>query len=625
MSTVILKTDPQDSHNPLILIFSIRERILDILTVGLLQCHFRILQASTSDIAHLKANQFTPDLVIADICENNMRDILMINRFQNSHRTKNITFLAIVPREIKTKLEQVLTVRSSDTDKEAQHFQLIEYPFNFSELLKKIESIFQMTRGPNKAEVQAPVPQQEQQHELPGGEHLFDTGIAVDTKLQEIASLLQKQWAFPFTIIKALDIIGSESSCCNELAQCIKSDPSASAAILKVSNTVFYAKRHSRITDIKEAIMRLGFKQTRNLLSCFVLIDLSPVIYEKSGFTRPEFWLHSISTALIAEKLCEDCGFRRPELAFVAGLIHDLGKIPLDNNFKMVFPKLLEETTASINQFYLVEKHLMNFTHAELGHYLTTQWNFPSSISLAVLNHHQASRILTASPVIDRLLFSAVFIANQISKAMGLGHSCDEIIEEIPHQMLRELKIHKGPTDRFVTSIIRNLYQMGKYLNIPMKNLTLSKPIPAGVVGEILFLHGTHAEFHPLVLALRHNGYTVRVAKEMPRENAENIRVIISMPQPGVPLDIMLFDDDTTRKSDNSSTLKIFILAVDPQKASIKGFTDSNIVFINQDHLDIRYVLHILDKFFGQVVVPVIENIETLDAAGNSEEPLPAP
>jgi len=56
--------------------------------------------------------------------------------------------------------------------------------------------------------------------------------------------------------------------------------------------------------------------------------------------------------------------------------------------------------------------------------------------------------------------------------------------------------------------------------------------------------------------------------------------------------------------------LKIFIVDVEPQNAPIQGSGDSNILFINQDNLDMRFILHILDKFYGKVIIPQQTDIE---------------
>lgn len=607
MSKAPTKSNNSNSYTPLILVFSIRERIRDILSVGLLQCHYRVTQATNSNIASLKASQFVPDLVIADITINNTKDIVMVNRLKHSERTRNTPLLAVVPRAIKQKLEKMLNEKADieGTHENAQFF-LIEYPFNFSDLLKKITHIL--------SRFGKPLPQkqkldEEEQLKVRTGQRLFDHNIKTETKLSEITSLLHKQWVFPYTVIKAFSIIGSERSCGEELAKCIKSDLSATAAILKVANTVHYAKRQKRITDIKESIVRLGFQQTRNLLSCFALIDLTSESYGESGFTRLEFWLHSLAVALIASKLCKNSRHRRPEIAFLTGLIHDLGKIPLDNNFKNVFPKLLEETTSRIERFYQTELYLMNFSHVDLGYFLANQWNFPAIIALGILLHHNPDRIMEVTPAADRIIIESVFIANQIAKAMNLGHSCDEIIQEIPSQMLQELTIPKGPSGNFISTIIQDLNQMAKYLNIGIKKLALSQPALKGGEDEILFVYGSHSEFHPLVLSLRHNGYTVHISKRLPAETDPSIRVIISMPDEGTPLDIMLYEDEQKVASD-ALPLKIFIMDVEPQETTVKGFADSNMIFINQENLDMRYILNIIDKFLGKVIFPNEAEIE---------------
>lgn len=590
---------------PLILIFSPRSRIRDILSVGFIQCHYKITQATNSNIASLKANQFAPDLIIADITPNNTKDILMVNRLKSSARTKNIPFLAIVPSVLKERLEEIASSKAENIDEPL--FHLIEYPFGFSALLDKTKQILRKNGviGPDTEKGKEDSRTANRRIEA----RLFDMNIPIDKKLQEVESLIQKHWAFPFTVIKALDIIGSETSCCKELAKCIDSDLSVSSAVLKVVNTVYYAKRNSRSTDMLEAVVRLGFKQTRNLIACFSLIDLTPEIHKVSGFTRPEFWMHSLCVAYIAQKLCEDVNVRKPQLAFYTGLLHDLGKIPLDNNFKDLFPKLLEETTSRIDLFYKVEKDMMNFTHADLGHYLLTKWNLPSTITVGVLNHHKPDVILNTSPVADRIIHEAVYISNQIAKAMNFGHSCDEILQEIPQQMLNDLNIPKGPSDRFITSIIRTLNQMSQYLNIPIKKMTLTQPAPEKSEGTILFIHGSHAEFNPIVMALRHNGYTVQVSQKMLPQTDPSIKVIISLPETGVPLDIVLYDDDQ-KLEEEDATLKIFIMDVEPQNSKAKDFADSNMIFINQDHLDMRLLLNILDKFYGKVISGEVQEID---------------
>lgn len=591
------KTENSSEQKPsLILIFSLRKRIREIITVGLLQYHYRIIQADNSQEAHLKANQYAPDIVIIDISKNNIKDILMVNRFARSNRTKHTTILAIVPGQFKIKLDSLIKGKESEQGCTIEkQLQLLEFPFEFSELLKKISEILL----PDKvASLQTNSIVKKETIQQQSGKLLFDISIQNEIKFKQITSIMNKQWAFPFTIVKAFNIISSEKSCSQDLSKCIETDLAASAAIIKVANTVYFAKRNNRINNVLDAIVRVGFNDTRNLLSCFALIDLSSQIRTKSGFTRNEFWMHSLSTGIIAQKLCHNIGYKRPELAFVSGLLHDLGKIPLDNNYCDVFPRLLDETTSKIVSFFESENDLMNFTHANLGHYLLNEWNFPPSISSAILNHHDVEKIKHVTPVTDRILQQAIFIANQLAKSMSLGHSCDEVLHEIPQQMLNDFKIMKGPSDSFFIDVFQKLNFFSEFLSLPCRNFQSNENIQEQNSKEILFVHGHHSSFHPIVHAIKYNGYSIKTVKQMTAELEKDTRVIISMPEPGRPLDIKLHGEEHVENKD-MKILKIMIIDIDPSHSSaIEIDYNCNMIFINNKHLDVRLILHILDKFF---------------------------
>jgi len=593
---------------PLILLFTPRPRIRDILTVGLVQNDYQIAQADSSYLATVKAYQFLPDLVIADITANHTKDILIIPRLRKSLRTRNIGILVIIPKNLRDTLESILSINAGTSiDYPSETIELLEYPFNFADLQKKVKKL--MAVGvPDDGESQSPPPATEK-FPVRRDDDLLDASISIDRKLSIIESLLlHKQWAFPHTVVRALDIMESDAGCCRELAKCISTDMSASASILKVANTVQYARRGKPISDVTEGVVRLGFRETRNLLACLALINLTPDRGTKYGFVRQDFWLHSLSTALIAEKLCTETGHRRPELAFVAGLVHDLGKIPLDNNFHTVFLKLLEHAAGNVTAYYESEEALMGFSHAELGHYLTNKWNFPSPISLAILHHHDVDRIMAVTTPIDRLVQEAVYTANVFSKTMNLGHSCDESIEDIPPLMLQELHIPRGPSDKFFMDIFRNLRMLCQYLNMTMKNLMLGTIRPEFAQLEIVVIPAKNTPFHPLMLALRNNGFNVSVASAFSRETHKNARVVISITEKGCPLDIMFYEDD--KKAESGSLLKIFLLDTMPSPEWAKNVETDDIVFMNRHHLDMRLLLHAIDHAIEKIVVPDEQVIE---------------
>jgi hypothetical protein len=330
---------------------------------------------------------------------------------------------------------------------------------------------------------------------------------------------------------------------------------------------------------------------------------LAPDVYKSGGFVRKEFWLHSLVVGLIAEKLFFDIGIRRPELAFIAGLLHDLGKIPLDNNFDTVFPKLLDQTMATYSPFYETEERCMGFTHAELGHHLTTLWNFPSVISCAILHHHDRAGILQTSTQYDKLIQESVFIANQFAKAINIGHSCDEIIEEIPAEMMHDLKLGSGPSERFFKFIETQLQLLCSYLNLDISGLVINKSRPQTTDSDVVVVFNDKILYHPLVIALRNNGFFVQVTKQEIPPAPKGKRVIISIPERGLPLDIIFYGDDQ-QKSDVPNTLKIFLVDIEQSRQERAAMANDNIVFMDRTTFDIRLLLYTIDKFFERIIVP---------------------
>jgi HD-like signal output (HDOD) protein len=582
----------------------------EILTVGLVQCDYQIIHAGTSYLAGIKASQMLPRMVLADLSCDNPKDVLLAARIKKSIRTCNIAILLITPATLDPFTARILKeLGEQQQDEDDGVIATIKYPFAFADLLEKINS--SITHG--EQTTWRKVPEEVNVNKIVA-KRLFDPTETAEKKLQDIGSVINKNWGFPFTVIKALDILESDSGCCTELSKCISTDPAVSSTVLKIANTVLFARRHGRINDIRDAVVRMGFKETRSIISCLSLIDLSPEIYLNRGFGRREFWLHSLAVGLIAQKLCVLSNCPRPELGFMAGLLHDLGKIPLDNNFETVFPRLLDESMDSFCAFHEAEERLMDFTHAQLGHYLTTHWNFPSVITMAILNHHDPERITQATTMFDKLIQEAVFVANNLAKAASFGHSCDEIIEEIPTEMMRDLRLPNGPTRQFFNDILRELRQLCSYLNLQLQEQHFSADTVEVQDSDIVLVYDDRVIYHPMIVALRNNGFKVRQTSHFTSYVHKKKHVLISIPKRGLPLDIMFYGD--APEQGEGEVLKIFLVDMEQSQSMRENITDSNLLFMDRQTFDIRLLIHTLDTFFERIILPDIA-----DSNGSDETP----
>ncbi|MBN1578112.1 MAG: hypothetical protein JW913_16240, partial [Chitinispirillaceae bacterium] len=205
-----------NNTGPLILLFSPRERMREILTVGLVQCNYRVLQANTSFLAGIKASQMLPKMVVADLSCENPKDALLAARVQKSVRTNDIAILLIMPASPDPFVTKIVAELSDQATDEKTIIDTIRYPFAFADLLVKIHSLIAPGDDPVSPEQALAV-----DVNRVVAERLFDPAVKTEKKLQDIGAVLNKNWGFPFTVIKALDILESDSGCCTELAKCI--------------------------------------------------------------------------------------------------------------------------------------------------------------------------------------------------------------------------------------------------------------------------------------------------------------------------------------------------------------------------------------------------------------------
>jgi hypothetical protein len=145
-------------------------------------------------------------------------------------------------------------------------------------------------------------------------------------------------------------------------------------------------------------------------------------------------------------------------------------------------------------------------------------------------------------------------------------------------------------------------------LNISPKTIGVGKAAPDSPNADVIVVYNQKNAFHPIVPALRNNGYTVRTTLQFSPELYNQARVVIFIPEKGFPMDIMFFEEEN-EKADAPSILKIFLLNAMQQKKTHQNL-ENDILFLDRKNLDLRFVLHTLDRFLGKVVIAEKESIE---------------
>jgi putative nucleotidyltransferase with HDIG domain len=201
----------------------------------------------------------------------------------------------------------------------------------------------------------------------------------------------------------------------SKVVKIILYDPSLTANVLRICNSAYYAAA-TPISDLQEAVTRLGFQQVYHLVTAATGAKLLSPAQAGYGLEPGDLWKHSVAAAvaaqLIARKLGDD-----ENLVFTATLLHDIGKIVLAGSMDSAYTKIIKETETSGQSLLEAEKKILGMNHAEVGGRLLTRWKFPPNIVNAVASHHYPKNAGS-----HQRLAAHVYLGNMIAYFMGHGY-----------------------------------------------------------------------------------------------------------------------------------------------------------------------------------------------------------
>ncbi len=189
--------------------------------------------------------------------------------------------------------------------------------------------------------------------------------------------------------LRIVEIANDENSSISEITKLIESDQSLSSKVLQISNyTLMRSEREGEVKTVKHATAILGMDLVRSIALSLIVVKLFETSSE-SSFNIVEFWRHSAACAIASELFAKSLSFPNPEEAFIAGLLHDLGKIIL---YQWQTDRYREIVTVANNkkcQILELEEETFEIGHTQVAKRLMEQWKFPKSLIDVAWLHHQ--------------------------------------------------------------------------------------------------------------------------------------------------------------------------------------------------------------------------------------------
>jgi HD-like signal output (HDOD) protein len=226
--------------------------------------------------------------------------------------------------------------------------------------------------------------------------------------LRRLVSQMDRLPSIPSLYTEIVEVLQNPEATVEEVGEIIGRDIGMTAKILKLVNSAFFGLRR-QVSSPAEAATYLGLDTIRSLvLSINAFSQFQSLKLE--GFSLELLGAHSLETAAAAKVIAREEGAEQKlvDEAFVAGMLHDTGKLVLAANFPEQFNRAVRGAVRQKLELTAAEKQIFGANHAEVGGYLLGLWGLPVPVVEAIGLHHCPGRALqkTFSPL------AAVHVAN---------------------------------------------------------------------------------------------------------------------------------------------------------------------------------------------------------------------
>jgi len=247
--------------------------------------------------------------------------------------------------------------------------------------------------------------------------------MRVSPQIEDIDKMARDVPAMPVVAQKVMTMLGDENTTNSMLADVLSTDQSLASRILQMANSPFFGTRQ-KIASISNAVFVLGHSALQSL----VITVCTKGLFKNPGLVEEKLWEHSLAVAVASKQIAGTTGLQEPDEAFVAGLLHDIGR----TSYVVVYRDAHRDIAMraynddlSMEEIGDLEKEEFGYDHSEVGSRVLKVWRLPDVYSRVARRHHATSVDLIEREENPQAI-AIVGQANLIAGRLGLGRAAPD-------------------------------------------------------------------------------------------------------------------------------------------------------------------------------------------------------
>lgn len=240
----------------------------------------------------------------------------------------------------------------------------------------------------------------------------------------------------------------------------IRPDPALTANLLKIANSAMF-RGASKAATVRDAILRVGTRRVWEIAAAGAFGAVMPKVLKGYDIDAVTFWRHSVAVAVLSEKLAKMARIANAEEAFTAGLLHDMGKLVIENFLATEHAHFVDRLENGNLSMMAAERELLGTDHAEVGEAVAEKWNLPATLGVATRWHHDP---MGAPDAAQQDLAGVVHVANGLAHAMGFGADIGGLRRRIDPAVMSRLSLDSKKLEHLASNALIDIQDLARSL-----------------------------------------------------------------------------------------------------------------------------------------------------------------